>query len=589
MLTRPAAVAEAPPDLPSVPVALVVDDDADMRFLLDTILTAAGWEVQVVATAAQALVTCPELQPDVVLLDLNLRGASGRDVLAQLKADPRTRNIPVVFVTAQACGDDVVAGLDAGATDYLTKPFDPAQLVARATAALRSRRDYLRLEAALLEATDARQAAEAAEHEQHRTESRYQSLVEHLPDSIVTVYDLQLRVRWADLDGLARLGIRGHGWIGSSVWELLSPSELMTIHPLLIDALSGVPGTLEYFSTALRCQTLIDVIPVTDTAGEVCEVLTLARDVSSLRQGERAQRAAEQRYRTAFEAAPVGMAQVGRDGRFLKVNEALCHLLGRTPAELESSTVLAVIHPEDAESAASVLAGLVSGHMGGHRSEHRYIHADGSPVWVSVSAVAVPSDDGSPSHFLCHYLDITDQRLFESQLRYLADHDPITGLFNRRSFAAAMEAHVESLRRDGPRGALLILDLDHFKSLNDRLGHHTGDEAIAATAVVLRRCAGPGATSARLGGDEFAVLLPDADLRAADHTAAAIVAAVRAEVALSATDGQPNMTASIGVALFGAGATAEQVMIDADLAMYEAKERGRDRHRVHCPMRTLSA
>lgn len=162
------------------------------------------------------------------------------------------------------------------------------------------------------------------------------------------------------------------------------------------------------------------------------------------------------------------------------------------------------------------------------------------------------------------------------ELQRLADHDSLTGLKNRRRFEEELRTELARSRRDSRTGALLMLDLDEFKTVNDTLGHPTGDRVIEEIAGVLGRRTRETDVLARIGGDEFAIVLPNCDSAEARGVADTITTAIREHV--PQVDGVPQITASIGVAMFGGGtaATFDSVMADADAAMYEAKQAGRD-------------
>ena len=169
------------------------------------------------------------------------------------------------------------------------------------------------------------------------------------------------------------------------------------------------------------------------------------------------------------------------------------------------------------------------------------------------------------------------------QLKHMADHDPLTGLLNRRAFEEELERHVAHVSRYGMTGAVLVLDLDHFGSRwNDLLGHSAGDELILSVASGLHESLRESDVLARLGGDEFAVLLPEADESAARATAAHLLERLRQEAVAGRRGRGRRVTTSIGVALFeGRGRpNPEEVLVNADVAMYEAKEAGRDRYVV---------
>jgi diguanylate cyclase (GGDEF)-like protein len=161
----------------------------------------------------------------------------------------------------------------------------------------------------------------------------------------------------------------------------------------------------------------------------------------------------------------------------------------------------------------------------------------------------------------------------------MADHDPLTGLFNRRSFERELNQHIARVERYGAEGAALVLDIDRFKHINDTLGHNVGDELIVKVAQTLRTRLRDSDVLARLGGDEFAVLMPRGGVEEAAKVAESVLAAVRAQSVVTAAGRRRPITASIGIALFAETErlSAEDVLVNADLAMYDAKEAGRDR------------
>jgi diguanylate cyclase (GGDEF)-like protein len=177
----------------------------------------------------------------------------------------------------------------------------------------------------------------------------------------------------------------------------------------------------------------------------------------------------------------------------------------------------------------------------------------------------------------------TSRRQHESQLQHLADHDPLTGLLNRRAFGLELQRHLAGGTRHGRAGALLALDLDGFKYINDTLGHEAGDELIVEVARVLRGRLRDCDVLARIGGDEFAILLPRSNGAGASTVAESLLRTLRSAQFTGSRANRP-VTVSVGVAEFGdEEVTAEQAMVNADLAMYDAKELGRNRVSVFSP------
>jgi diguanylate cyclase (GGDEF)-like protein/PAS domain S-box-containing protein len=320
--------------------------------------------------------------------------------------------------------------------------------------------------------------------------------------------------------------------------------------------------------------------------GAPIEGQAIVRDVSERVAAEAALResveriaAAEQRFRTAFEAAPIGMALSGLDGRFIQVNDALCAITGYTREELEEMAFADLGHPADAGREEEMMRSLLSGEQSTYWMEKRYVDVVGQVVWVAVHATLVRAADGSPQHFLGQIQDVSERVRYEAQLQHMADHDPLTGLLNRRSFERELNQHIVQVQRYGPEGAALVLDIDRFKHINDTLGHNVGDELIVKVAQTLRTRLRDSDVLARLGGDEFAILLPRGGAAEAARVAEAVLGAVRAQSVLTAAGRRRPITASIGIALFSdtERLSAEDVLVNADLAMYDAKEAGRDR------------
>jgi diguanylate cyclase (GGDEF)-like protein/PAS domain S-box-containing protein len=320
--------------------------------------------------------------------------------------------------------------------------------------------------------------------------------------------------------------------------------------------------------------------------GQPIEGQAIVRDVSERVAAEAALResveriaAAEQRFRTAFEAAPIGMALSDLDGRFIQVNDALCAITGYTREELEEMGFAELSHPADAGREEEMMRSLLAGEQSTYWMEKRYVDVVGQVVWVAVHATLVRAADGSPQHFLGQIQDVSERVRYEAQLQHMADHDPLTGLLNRRSFERELNQHIVQVQRYGPEGAALVLDIDRFKHINDTLGHNVGDELIVKVAQTLRTRLRESDVLARLGGDEFAILLPRGGAVEAARVADAVLGAVRAQSVLTAAGRRRPITASIGIALFSdtERLSAEDVLVNADLAMYDAKEGGRDR------------
>jgi diguanylate cyclase (GGDEF)-like protein/PAS domain S-box-containing protein len=404
------------------------------------------------------------------------------------------------------------------------------------------------------------------------SEALHRLVVRNMPGAAIGLYDRDLRCLLLEGQDVERAGIDGAAVVGLHVSQIAGPAHAAALEPPMRAALDGRDGHLELRLGEEKCL-LVQVSPYREESGEITGVLVLSRDVTAERSADRARREAEERFRAAFEHAPIGMAIVGLDGRFRAVNDALAELLGRDPDELAELAPGELLHADDRPRAADALVPIMRGELDSHASELRLVHADGHVRWVNVHVALVRDGDGRAVHLLGQLQDITERKRYEERLRHMADHDPLTGLLNRRSFERALSRHAAGIRRYGATGALLVLDLDGFKHVNDTHGHVAGDELIVSCARALRSRLRDTDVLARLGGDEFAVLLPRGGEADAVEVAEALVDVIRSA---GGTE-RARVTVSVGVAGFDdATVTADEVLVRADRAMYEAKAAGRD-------------
>lgn len=313
--------------------------------------------------------------------------------------------------------------------------------------------------------------------------------------------------------------------------------------------------------------------------GTVQYVIMASRDVTDSVRAEQKIRESETRFRSAFENATIGMAiQAGAEGRFLQVNRALCVLLGRPERELLSLTSADLAHPDDRGESRKVARSVERGDMNTYRSERRYLTPDGATVWANVSLSVVDGPDGAAVYVITQFEDITDRKRAEEQLAHQALHDALTGLPNRQLMRDRVSQAIRRLHRSTDYIALLSVDLDRFKVVNESLGYQTGDSILNDVAKRLMSVLRTGDTLARFGGDEFFVLCEDlGDVADAERVAERVAGCLDAPFQVN--DKSLHITASIGVAVTSdVDGSPDTLIAEADLAMYQAKERGRGRH-----------
>ncbi len=300
------------------------------------------------------------------------------------------------------------------------------------------------------------------------------------------------------------------------------------------------------------------------------EEARLAHDATE--QALESARLSSERFENAFVHAPIGMALLGLDGRFLKVNGALCSLLGQAEPDLLERTLQDVTHPDDLAADARSAAEVVAGTRDSYEVEKRYLDASGRARWALSSVSLVRDKDAQPLHFVAQVIDIADRKRAEVDLRHLADHDALTGLWNRRRFEEELGAALGRGKRYGGSAALLVLDLDRFKSINDAHGHRAGDEALRHVARALLGRLRTTDSVGRLGGDEFAVLMAQLPTEGAEEVAASLVAAIQ-DTGFAFAGHEIHVGASVGLTFLPVDSldTVDEAMSRADTGLYAAK------------------
>jgi diguanylate cyclase (GGDEF)-like protein/PAS domain S-box-containing protein len=284
----------------------------------------------------------------------------------------------------------------------------------------------------------------------------------------------------------------------------------------------------------------------------------------------------EERFRSTFNQVAVGIAHVSPTGRWLRVNQKLCDILGYSSEEMRRMTFQELTHPDDVTQGVEFMQQLLTGEINNFSLKKRYIHKDGQPVWTNVTISLVRSDRGEPDYFIAVTEDISLRKKAESQLDYLSNHDVLTGLPNRNLLKDRLEQEMAFAHRDKHLVAVLFVDLDRFKNINDSLGHVIGDQVIMAIATRLSSCIREGDTVARLGGDEFAMVLANMTHEEDVSIVANKVLQTVAQV-VQASSHELLVTASIGISLYPRdGEDFNELLRNADTAMYRAKDSGRN-------------
>jgi diguanylate cyclase (GGDEF)-like protein/PAS domain S-box-containing protein len=441
---------------------LIIDDLADNLRLLRRMLASRGHLVHPVTSGVAALRLLESRTPDLVLLDIVMPEMNGFEVCRRIKEDRRLHDIPVIFLSGIEGVSDKVKGFQAGGVDYIVKPFQREEVIAR-------------IETHLL---------------LHDLQKRLEQRVEQRTAELAAAY-------------------------------------------------------------------------------------------SALHQSE-------ERFRSLYHDTPSTYLMVIPDGVVRLINRFGQTQLGYEASEVIGLPVLQLLPDDDRDKAATQLSQCTASPGQVFYWELRMIRKDGALIWMKATARAVYDQEGAMAVLMvCE--DITERRIAEERIHYLAHHDSLTGLPNRVLMKDRLEQSIAQARRADQPVAILFLDLDGFKHINDSLNHHIGDRLLCAVANRLQDCLRKGDSIARVGGDEFVLVLPaPTDSQAAAHVARKILDALDDDFAIAGH--KLHISASIGISLFPTdGTDTESMQRAADTAMYYAKARGRGTFQFFTPALNAAA
>ncbi len=312
-----------------------------------------------------------------------------------------------------------------------------------------------------------------------------------------------------------------------------------------------------------------------ELGSEQC-TLCIARDVREQRKTEERLRESEERFRGTFENAPIGILLADTDGRIFHANLFAAELLAYRQDKLPGTHLAKLVPEEDRIYLKESLDRLIHGVESTSRAERRMVCNDGTEIWTNFHVVAQRASEDHSTYLIVQIADITEMKNSQKRMERLAFYDTLTNLANRTLFHERLLHAIDHAQRRNSCAALMYLDLDQFKRVNDTLGHEAGDKLLREVATRLKECVRKEDTVGRNGGDEFTVLLYDIKTpNDAGNVAEKILQRLRMPIDLN---GHPLVvTTSIGITIIpNDGTVPNELMKNADLAMYRAKERGRN-------------
>lgn len=577
--------AEVPPEVAAgqLQMVLVVDDDARLRDLLSTVLAPLGCEIVQAGSGEEALTVLLQHQVAVIVLDINMPGMGGFETAQLIRDADELASTPIIFLTGQADASDLHRGYDLGAVDFLVKPVSRQVLYAKVKALLELDQSFTRLrsEATKLhqQQLQAARSAEVRQREELAFTRRRERLTNIFAEASIDLATLETAIvtelsQLFGADCVLRLPTSGDGWHDS-----ISEPESDRLPAWLDDHLAG-----HHRDTTHPAVMVEELTARGQRVGVLCvgrtEGAPFSEAEAALFRGASAAAAlavsnatlyrVQAEYAAVMQATGDAILAVDASGRIRRCNNAATALFGGGPDTLMGRSIvdLAVdAHRRRLEDQLGIT--LATQHE--VSLEMTLTAGDGRPVDVTITLS--PIGDPVDLHVAVVVHDLTEIKHAQTEIRHLATHDPLTDLANRRQLTERL-ALLAGRRATGGLVALLYVDVNHFKIVNDTYGHDTGDELLLELAIRLRSAVRSGDTLVcRVGGDEFIILFEDVP-----SVEAAVAAGNRI---LDQVQGQPvrcrNATiqpsVSMGIACLGASAgSPEELLSQADMAMFEAKK-----------------
>jgi diguanylate cyclase (GGDEF)-like protein/PAS domain S-box-containing protein len=555
---------------------MVVDDMPANLAMLQDILGDAGYRVAVFHSGREALEQAHEVDPDLVMLDLVMPDIDGIEVCRRLKADEHLCAVPVIFISAL---DDVASKMRAfehGAVDYVSKPFEEEEILARVRTQLDLRvaqRDLQRQRKELERAVDQRTA----------------QLLHAQRIARIGAWTIDIerdRIEWiGDTYRMFGMPDRSPVSFTQSICNV-HPADRARVEQAWQDALAGrTPHyAVTYRVMADGRETWIDERAELqrDPSGRPVRALGTVQDISSHKAYESALKLQQERLDAALRAANAGAWEWNLAETRVRTSKRWARMLGYTAEKLQELTAAGwegIAHPDDTRRVWRAMQRYIAGEMPAFEVEHRLRNARGGWTWVRSVGRAVKKDAAGRVKTIAGIdVDITQHKEQEAKLAFVASHDELTGLPNRKAFTQHLAEAMEACAEPGQHVAVAYIDLDGLAEFNDRRGRACGDQLITELAARLVAFCGEGDV-ARAGGDEFACILRTPGQ--GDELPAALERLMAEVTAPVEVEGEKSfVTASVGVAEYPpqGGIDAEQLIRQADQAMYQSKLSGKNRY-----------
>jgi diguanylate cyclase (GGDEF)-like protein/PAS domain S-box-containing protein len=539
---------------------LYVEDEPDTREMVSRVLAMQLRSLQLYTAenGEAGLALYRKHRPDIVITDINMPLMDGIRMGNEIKSlNPEAI---IIAVTAHSDTSYLLDAIKTGISNYVLKPIDYDKLFEAIAKGIETVKMKRRIE------------------EQNNYIRKLSRAVEASPCSVVITNGKGV-IEYVNPKFTELTGYSSEEAIGQNPRILKSdrmPPD--TYEELWATITTGREWRGEFLNLKKNGELYWEsasISPIFNDKGSITHFVAVKEDITERKRDEKALRESEERFRNILENAPIGMSVVSIEGRFMLVNGALCEILGYQKEELEKLTFQEITHPGDLESNLANVQRMLDGSVTSYHMEKRYIRKDQKVVWTQLTSSVIRDSDGVPQYLVAQIEDISDRRRSQEQIHLMAYYDALTGLPNRRLLLDRLNHALAQARRYQRSMALLFLDLDNFKHVNDTMGHDIGDELLKVVAGRLQACVRAVDTVCRQGGDEFIIVLTEiAHPQGVAVVANKIIEAISEPISLQ--EKELHITTSIGIAVYSTSGTDDEkeLMKKADNAMYEAKYKG---------------
>ncbi len=570
---------------------LIVDDNINNLKLLRTILTNNDYKVRFATNGKMALSSVASNLPDLILLDITMPGMNGFEVCEIIKNDPLTKAIPIIFLSALKRELDIVRGFTLGAIDFVTKPFNAEVLLARVNTHLSINRLQISLKS-INDNLEAIVETRTREIQNVNTSLKYE-IKQHLETQTkLSTSETLHRLTLANIDDTVIL-IENRAnefiYISPSIEKIFGykPDEfnknifarLFDI-PLFDKPVPGINNDRNYFEREIfhkngERHTLIVSVKNVVIHEEV--TIYTCRDITHLAKAHDELAKSELRLRYALSASNEGIWDWNISQNGIYFNDAYLNMLGYDDGEWkhETDTLFNLLHSDDIALYREQIDRCKQKKISEFKIDCRLRKSDGNYCWITSRGKVVERDaENNPVRIVGTHTNISSNKAHLEKLSQLASYDFLTKLPNRQYFGDIVKMAITHAKRKDLKHAILYLDLDRFKNVNDSMGHSAGDLLLQQVATRLTGVIRGNDVTARLGGDEFTVLIDDVP-----NTQKAAEVAKRIIDLLSKPFNLPGhevtISPSIGIVIFpDHGVSYEELLKNADTAMYQAKRSG---------------